>query len=126
VAAFGDAMRELFGPRLALGAAATVAAYGLMFVQCWLIARSLGIPLGLGAVAGLMALANLAAFLPISILGVGTRDAVLVALFAHLGLPAEQAVALSFGFLVLNNLVATAAGGLAWFGQPRPGGTRDS
>jgi hypothetical protein len=121
VEAFGAAMRELFGPRLALGALATVAAYGLMFVQCWLIARSLGIPVGLGTVAGMMALANLAAFLPISILGVGTRDAVLVALFALVGLPAEQAVALSVGFLVLNNLVATAVGGIAWFGQPRPG-----
>ena len=54
-----------------------------------------------GAAGGAAALISILQTLPVSVAGVGVRDAVLVAVLAHHGYPAERALALSALFLVL-------------------------
>ena len=63
----------------------------------------------------------MAALVPVSVAGAGTRDALMVALFARLQLSAAQAIGLSTLILVLN--LANAAFGYAvwWVETRRPG-----
>lgn len=80
-------------------------AYLAQSLMAWLLARALGLDVGLLALLILMPLTNIAAFLPVSIAGWGLREAVLVPALALLGLPAESALA----FSILIGLVQLAA-----------------
>jgi uncharacterized membrane protein YbhN (UPF0104 family) len=57
--------------------------------------------------------------IPISFLGIGTRDAGLLAVFAFLGHTPEQAVALSMALLLLR-IAIVFMGSLFWFIDPPP------
>jgi uncharacterized membrane protein YbhN (UPF0104 family) len=77
----------------------------------WLVARALGIPLSLTSVLWMWPFVMLAVRLPISFLGFGVREAVLLGFFASAGLSAESAV--SLGVLSgLLDLVFIGVGGL--------------
>lgn len=67
-----------------------------------LLVRSLGLALDPFETAGVSAAAGLAAMLPVSVLGVGTRDAALLLLLVRYGASPSDAVALSTLFLLLN------------------------
>lgn len=106
-----SASRRLRPGVLARGGALTVAGWLIYYLQALLVARALSIPLGVLPLVVSVTAAAVAAFLPVSISGLGTRDAVLVLLFSRLGRPASEAVALST--LILALLVANALLGLA-------------
>lgn len=89
-----------------------------------LLVRSLGLPLGPLETAGISATAALASLLPVSMLGIGTRDAALLVLLARYGIAASDAVALSTLFLLLNIWTGLACG-LAALVPPRPSRTED-
>ena len=56
--------------------------------------------------------------LPIPFSGLGTRDAILIALFAPLGLAAEQAVAYSTLFFLTFYVGGGTIGAVAWQLKP--------
>jgi uncharacterized membrane protein YbhN (UPF0104 family) len=88
--------------------------------RVWLLALAIGLPLDPATVGGLTGLTTVAALVPISVSGVGTRDAVMVALLAQMGESAAAAVALSTLILLLN--VANAVFGYAvWWVETRSG-----
>jgi uncharacterized membrane protein YbhN (UPF0104 family) len=90
---------DLRGGRIfALTAASSVCAW----MANHLLVRSLGLPLGPLETAGVSAAAGLATLLPVSVLGIGTRDAALLLLLARYGVTAEDAIALATLFLFLN------------------------
>ena len=106
---FYASVRELIGPRLAYGGLITVAAYLLFFFQCFCLVRGLHVmELDYVSVMFIMAIANFITLIPVSIAGLGTRDAILIYLFAHFGLQKELAV----GFSILIFLAFYVAGGL--------------
>lgn len=86
----------------------TVASYGLYFTQTYLIGRAIGLPLGYTQIAVVVAAGILIGYIPITVAGLGTREAVFIFLFGRLGIP--TAGALSFAFLY--NLVYIAAVGV--------------
>ena len=88
----------------------TLAGWVVYYLQAWLLARTLGITLGLFPLVVCVTAAAVAAFLPVSISGLGTRDAAMIILFRRFGCPGEQAVALST--LVFLVLIANALLGL--------------
>lgn len=88
----------------------TLAGWVIYYFQAWLLATTLGIPLGLFPLVVSVTAAAVAAFVPVSISGLGTRDAALVVLLGRFGRPSEEAVALST--LVFLVLVANALLGL--------------
>jgi uncharacterized protein (TIRG00374 family) len=90
-------------PRLVLLVAVlSLASAGFTFVRLWLLFLSLNILVPLYVVVGSSALVAVLQVLPISIGGVGVRDAVLIAITAPYGYSQEQAISLSALFLLLT------------------------
>jgi hypothetical protein len=104
----------------------TVLAFGVNYVQGWLLAGALGLPLALVDVACLLAIANLVALVPISVSGLGVREAMFMAIFPLLGLTAAGGVSFGlavFGTVYLFNIVVGIA---AWQVAPPPTGAQGS
>jgi uncharacterized protein (TIRG00374 family) len=115
---FQQGLRPLLTPRLAVPLALTLLAYALFFWQGWLLALALDLPLGMVYLAVCLSVAGVAALLPISFSGLGTRDAILILLFAPLGLAAEEAVAFSTLFFLTFYVGGGALGAIAWQVKP--------
>jgi uncharacterized protein (TIRG00374 family) len=96
----------------------TVLIYSILYVQCYLIARALGISITLLNIAFCISAANLISLLPISISGIGTRDATMIALFSILQLSRESALSFSITFLFISNVSACIIGLIAWLLKP--------
>jgi uncharacterized protein (TIRG00374 family) len=76
---------------------------GFTFLRLWLLFLALGLDrVPLYVVIGASALIAVLQVLPISIAGLGVRDAVLIAILLPYGYSAEQAITLSVLFLLLN------------------------
>jgi uncharacterized protein (TIRG00374 family) len=98
-ARFLQALRANVGRSLLVTLPLTAMAFGINYLQGWLMGHALGLELGMLDVVSLMAIASLLALLPISISGVGVRELFFSLAFPALGLTGEQGV--SFGLLVL-------------------------
>ncbi len=104
--------------RLTLPLAAAFLAYAFLVAGVSRIAAGLHLDLPLAFVAASVILAIFASLVPISIAGLGSREAVLIACFAQRDLPAEAAVSLSLVFLAVFYLAPAAAGALFWQLEP--------
>lgn len=83
----------------------TAAAHLLYFLHFYCLGRAMGSPLAFGVLAWGIALASLGAILPLSISGIGIRDAILLAVFtAHGELPART-LAISLAYLAILYVV---------------------
>jgi uncharacterized protein (TIRG00374 family) len=96
----------------------TLAAYGIYFSQCYLLVLSLNLPLSFFYVAICMAVASLVALIPISISGIGTRDATLIALFSLQNIAAESALSYSLLVLFTFYICGGVMGAVAWQIKP--------
>jgi len=76
----------------------------LIFLQMIFISHISQIAVRPLAITGILALGNLISMLPVTISGLGTRDAAFVYLLAKQGIPATQALTLSLSFFLFNNL----------------------
>jgi glycosyltransferase 2 family protein len=92
---------EIHPPLVLALLGATVAATVVVMVRIWLLFRALDVVVPATLLVAAAALISILQTLPVSIAGVGVRDAVLVAALARHGYPAERALALSALFLVL-------------------------
>ena len=81
--------------------ASTVAATSVVMLRIWLLFRALDVNVPATLLVASAALISILQTLPVSVAGVGVRDAVLVAALARYGYAAERALALSALFLVL-------------------------
>jgi glycosyltransferase 2 family protein len=75
--------------------ATTLIASALYFASAYACAEALRLPLGVLDVCAGSAVAAVLALLPVSIAGIGTRDAAFVVIFARCGIDARGAIALS-------------------------------
>jgi uncharacterized protein (TIRG00374 family) len=92
---------EIHPPLVLALLGATVAATTVVMVRIWLLFRALDVIVPPALLVAAAALISILQTLPVSIAGVGVRDAVLVAALARHDYPAERALALSALFLVL-------------------------
>jgi uncharacterized protein (TIRG00374 family) len=104
--------------RLLIPLALTILTYVFFYTQCFLIARAINIEISYLNVVYCISTANLASLIPISVSGIGTRDATLISMFAVLDLPKESAVVFSILFLFLSNVSSCLIGAIAWFKKP--------
>ncbi len=81
---------------------ATVCSTAAVMGRLWLLFRALDIAIPLVLLVSSMALISLIQTLPITVAGVGVRDAVLITTLASYGHRASEALALSALFLALN------------------------
>ena len=101
----------------------TLAATALVLFRVWLLALALGLNLNFLELVASSSLATVAALIPVSIGGIGTRDFALKGILAKIGYSAEKAVSLST-FILLLQVVNLAAGYLVWFLRPKTEKTR--
>jgi hypothetical protein len=102
------------------GLGLTLAAYGVYFTQVILLARALGLNLAVADIVAMVTLIGLAAFLPISVAGLGTREGILALVLAKFAVPNSLEVALLFsaGFLIFCFIVPALLGGICWLWTP--------
>ena len=81
---------------------ATIAATAVVMVRIWLLYRALDVVIPVALLVSASALISILQTLPVSVMGVGVRDAVLIAVLTHHGYTAERALALSALFLLLT------------------------
>jgi len=119
---FLAALRSLVKLRLVWPVALTALAYLSNYVQGYFIAQALGTPLSFIDVLSLLAISSLLGLMPISVSGLGVREAFLALMFPALGLLASEGVA--FGLLVfaLMYLIYIVIGFVSWQGAPPPCG----
>jgi hypothetical protein len=113
-------MRQLSLFSALLSAGFTVLAYGIFFGQCYLLALALNMPLSYIQVSYAVAIGSLVTLLPISISGLGTREAAIIAYLGTAGIPSEQA--LGFSLLVFATFYVSGGllGAVAWWIKPAP------
>ncbi len=100
--------------------ALTVAGFALSILRVWLLAGAVGVWLGPLEVAGSVGLTTAAALVPVSVGGIGTRDAVSALALSQVGYAAADGVAVAALILLLNASQAVA-GWLVWL-RYRPAG----
>jgi uncharacterized membrane protein YbhN (UPF0104 family) len=87
---------------LAYAGLLTLASFAISIFRVWLLAASVGIALGPLEVSGFVGLTTAAALVPVTVGGVGTRDALAALSFTQLGYDPAQGIAVSLLILVLN------------------------
>ena len=111
-------LNKLISPKLLISGLLTCLSYLMFFIQCYLIVMAMGLSINFITITLFMAISNLISFIPISISGLGTRDATLIYLFSLIGLKPELAV--SYAFLVFITFFVTGGllGAGAWWLKP--------
>jgi uncharacterized protein (TIRG00374 family) len=105
---FAHGSLSLITPRLIEALALTLLSYLLYFTQVCLIGQAIDLPLGCGPIAMVTAVAILVGYVPITIAGLGTREATLLLLFGQYGIPAASVLSFAFWY----NLVYIVCVGL--------------
>lgn len=94
-------VRNLTADKWGITLALTVFYLGLYFLQMWILARGLHLPISYVQTTMAISASAVPAILPISVFNVGPRDAVLAAIFSRMGWGAEGGLALSTLILAL-------------------------
>jgi uncharacterized protein (TIRG00374 family) len=115
---FQAGMEQLLTVRLLVPFACTALAYAVFYLQCYLVALALDLPLSCLYSSYSVSLASLLALLPVSISGLGVRDAAFVALFRPANLTAEMAIGYSLLLLLVFNVFGGLIGALTWLVKP--------
>ncbi len=98
----------------------TIIAYGVYFGQCYLLARALDLPVGFWPVTFAVALGSLITLVPVSISGLGTREAAMIAYLDSAGVQAEAALSFSLLVFVTFYVAGGLIGAVAWWIKPAP------
>ena len=95
----------------------TIVSWVLVFICYYFVALSIGIEIPFLYLVACISISTIVTLLPISISGIGTRDAVIIMLFSFIGISKELAV--SFSLIVLFYIILIAFIGLfCWFKKP--------
>ena len=119
------ALRSLIRKGVVAGVPLTIIAYLCNYTQGYLVAVALGMPLSIVDAASLLAITSLLSLMPVSISGVGVREAFLSLVFPALGLAAAQGIAFGLVVFAVSYLVVVLIGFVAWQVAPPPFGTDD-
>jgi|Deesub1362A_J573_1020465.scaffolds.fasta_scaffold02109_5 hypothetical protein len=116
----GRGLTVLWQPGLWRALLLTAASYLVFFTQAWLLTAALGLGLRWGEVAPVVAVTNMAAYLPVSVSGLGTREGCLWLMLSPLGVGLAQVLALSLTMVLVFYLVSGVLGAAAWWRHPVP------
>jgi hypothetical protein len=92
----------------------TILAWFISFTQYWFLALALGLNLSYFSICLVSPLLLLVQLIPISISGIGTREAAAILILSVFSIIPEQAIAFSLGILVEDYILAALGLGL-WF-----------
>jgi glycosyltransferase 2 family protein len=114
----GDELARLWSKHLAALALLSALAFGSLFAGAFALARGLGLPIDFATTAYVVAASSVVALLPISVSGIGTRDAALVLLLAPHGVPAERALSFSLAYFACSLVFSNGIGAFGWLRDP--------
>jgi uncharacterized protein (TIRG00374 family) len=98
----------------------TALAYAMFFSQCYLLARGMNLDVPFLTICFAVALGSLVTLIPISISGLGTREAVMIAYLGRHGVSAELSLGYSLLIFVTFYLAGGIMGAVAWLIKPAP------
>ncbi len=113
-----DTRRLLSWPTLIPLALITVPANLLMIAASMALAEAFALPVPLETLVAVTGWGTLVSLLPLSIAGVGTRDALVVVLFAQHGVDASAALAFSLCYFLISLVFSNGPGALLWMREP--------
>ena len=96
----------------------TVLVWALVFLLAYYIAVLFGIDVDLKYVVLIMPIVTLVELIPISVSGLGTRDATVIYFFSVVGISSAAAVGFSIGYLFIGTYLTALAGFLMWLRHP--------
>jgi glycosyltransferase 2 family protein len=103
--------------RLIAGVGLSFLFQAIVIAVVFLNARALALDVPAAAVAVFVPLVSLAGMIPVSVNGLGVREALYILLFGRIGVPVETAVSLALLYLAVTFL-ASLPGGVAYLMQP--------
>jgi uncharacterized protein (TIRG00374 family) len=98
----------------------TVIAFALLIWQSYLLSIALQMHIGLLTVSYAMSIGSLVTLVPISISGLGTREASMILYLGNMGVPHETAMAFSLLVFVVGYIGSGVIGAVAWWLKPIP------
>jgi hypothetical protein len=111
-------MRQVRPPQFMLALGLTIIAYLFFFSQCYLLAAALGIPVNFVQTSYAVALGSLVTLIPVSISGLGTREATMIAYLGNIGVSPESALGFSLLVFVTFYIGGGVMGAIAWLIKP--------
>jgi uncharacterized protein (TIRG00374 family) len=96
----------------------TVAVWALVFALAWYVTRMFGLGVEPAYVFLIMPIVTLVELLPISISGLGTRDATVIYFFSVVGASSAAAVGFSIGYLLIGTYLTALVGFVVWLRHP--------
>jgi uncharacterized membrane protein YbhN (UPF0104 family) len=118
------ALRAQRPRHLASAVLLTVLAFGLNYLQGYLIALSLHLDIGFFDVVCLLAVASLLGLLPISVSGLGVREFFFSVVFPALGHPGEAGLIYGLVVFLVIYVGVAAMGFVGWHLAPPPFGDK--
>ena len=115
---FYNGINHLINLKLIFSALLTCLSYSVFFIQCYMIAIAMGLSINFITITLFMAISNLISFIPISISGLGTRDAALIYLFSLINLTPELAVSYAFLVFITFFVCGGLMGAVGWWLRP--------
>ena len=112
-----NSIKTLKTNQLILATVMTFFGWIIYFLTMYLLAFSIGIDIPFLYLATCVSISAVITLIPISISGIGTRDATLIILFSYLGLSKESAIAFSMMILIMFAFNG-AIGLIAWLKKP--------
>jgi glycosyltransferase 2 family protein len=106
-------------PAIAAAVGLSLVFQALVIAVVFLNARALSLDVPLSAVAVFVPLVSLAGMVPVSVNGLGVREALYILLFGKIGVSAELAVSLALLYLAVT-LISSLPGGLVYALQRTP------
>ncbi len=102
--------------------ALTFASFAVNFLQGKLVADAMGLELGFFEVVSLQAIQSMLGLLPISVSGLGVREAFFAAVFPSLGHAAEEGTSYGLVLFLVMYVSQVLLGAIAWQKNPPPVG----
>lgn len=111
-------LRRLSTAHVLLAAVLTVIAYLIYFSQCYVLAQAIGLPLSFASASFAASLGSLVTLLPVSVAGLGTREAAVVSYLGAFGISAEVALGFSLLMFFTFFMMGGVFGAVAWWLKP--------
>ncbi len=96
----------------------TAATWALIFLLAYQVARALHVNPDFGYMMLIMPIVALVELVPISVSGLGTRDATVIYFFSVVGIPGAEAVGFSIGYVLIGTYLIALVGFIHWLRRP--------
>ncbi len=115
---FFEGAKCVRGTRLGRVVVLTILTYSFFFSQYLLVAKALSISIPFLTLIQIVATSSLISMIPITIAGLGTREAVFLYFFSQLGVDFDMAIAFSMGVFFVIYMGCSLFGALAFWLRP--------